>query len=147
MKTQKARAHSVAAASFGRVRSRRGLFACPAIVRSAAPNSSLQVACIGVGGMGGSTMKSVASHAKVKIVALCEVDERTLTRPALTYPDASRHRDWREDAHRLRTRRRSSPWHGWQRSSLCCPHAPTPMQATCSEELGAGASNDCRTSE
>src|SRR5438094_7562810 len=73
-----------------------GLFGCPAILRGAAPNSLLQVACIGVGGMGGNTMKSVASHPKVKIVALCDVDERTLELASKTYPDASRHKDWRE---------------------------------------------------
>lgn len=73
-----------------------GVLGFPAILRSASPNSLLQVACIGVGGMGGSTMKSVASHAKVKVVALCDVDDRHLEPAAKTYPDASRHRDWRE---------------------------------------------------
>jgi predicted dehydrogenase len=72
------------------------IFGCPAILRSAAPNSQLQVACIGVGGMGGNTMKSVASHAKVKIVALCDVDGKTLEGAGKTYPDASRHKDWRD---------------------------------------------------
>jgi predicted dehydrogenase len=72
------------------------VLSCPAILRSAAPNSMLQVACIGVGGMGGSTMKGVASHEKVKITALCDVDSRTLESVGKTYPDASRHRDWRE---------------------------------------------------
>src|SRR5688500_5193646 len=72
------------------------LFACPAILKSAAPNSLLQVACIGVGGMGGSTMKGVASHAKVKITALCDLDAKTLDTAANTYADASKHRDWRE---------------------------------------------------
>jgi predicted dehydrogenase len=72
------------------------LLGCPAILRSAAPNSMLQVACIGVGGMGGSTMKSVASHPKVKIVALCDVDQRFMDAAAKDHPDASRHRDWRE---------------------------------------------------
>src|SRR6187431_1802049 len=68
----------------------------PAIVRSAQQNSLLQVACIGVGGMGGNTMKSVASHPKVKIVALCDVDQRTLETAAKAYPEASTHTDWRE---------------------------------------------------
>lgn len=68
----------------------------PAILRSAAPNSMLQVASIGVGGMGGATMKGVASHAKVKIVALCDVDAGFLGEAAKTYPDALRERDWRE---------------------------------------------------
>src|SRR5262245_8342956 len=73
-----------------------GVFGCPAILRSAAPNSMLQVASIGVGGMGGSTMKGVASHSKAKIVALCDVDGRTLDAALAANPDASRHRDWRE---------------------------------------------------
>src|SRR5260221_9237931 len=72
------------------------VFGAPAILRSAAPNSLLQVACIGVGGMGGATMKSVASHPKVKIVALCDVDASTLEAAGKEYPDASRHKDWRE---------------------------------------------------
>jgi predicted dehydrogenase len=46
--------------------------------------------------MGASTMKNVASHPKVKITALCDVDERYLDPAAKTYPDASRHKDWRE---------------------------------------------------
>ena len=69
---------------------------CPAILRSAAPNSILQVACIGVGGMGGATMRSVASHARVKIVALCDVDARSLRNAAKKFPEASQHKDWRE---------------------------------------------------
>jgi predicted dehydrogenase len=72
------------------------VFTAPAILRSAAPNSMLQVASIGVGGMGGSTMKGVASHSKVKIVALCDVDARTLEAAGKEHTDASRHRDWRE---------------------------------------------------
>src|SRR5262245_50498313 len=77
------------------------IFGAPAILNgtaanAAAANGMLQVACIGVGGMGGNTMKSVASHPKVKIVALCDVDERTLAQAGAAYPDASRHKDWRE---------------------------------------------------
>ena len=71
-------------------------FASPAIVRSASTNSMLQVASIGVGGMGGSTMKSVATHPKVKVVALCDVDDKYLDQVAKAFPDASRHKDWRE---------------------------------------------------
>src|SRR5262245_6393467 len=72
------------------------VFAAPSIVRSATQNSVLQVACIGVGGMGGSTMKGVASHPKVKIVALCDRDSGTLEAAGKEYPEASRHRDCRE---------------------------------------------------
>jgi predicted dehydrogenase len=54
------------------------------------------VACIGVGGMGASTMTNVGSHPKVKIVALCDVDRAYMDKAATTFPEASRHRDWRE---------------------------------------------------
>ena len=68
----------------------------PAVLRSASPNSMLQVACIGVGGMGGNTMKSVASHPKVRIAALCDVDANFLDQAAKAHPEASKHKDWRE---------------------------------------------------
>ncbi len=70
--------------------------ACPAILRSASPNSKLQVACIGVGGMGGNTMKNVATHSNVKIVALCDVDSNYLAQAADRFPAASKYKDWRE---------------------------------------------------
>ncbi len=68
----------------------------PAILRSASPNSKLQVACIGVGGMGGRTLASIASHEGVKVTALCDVDASFLEKAAATHRDASRHKDWRE---------------------------------------------------
>src|SRR3954466_6960852 len=72
------------------------VFGAPAILKSAAPNSQLQVASIGVGGMGGATMKGVASHQKVKVIAMCDVDNRTLQAATKEHPDAQLHRDWRE---------------------------------------------------
>jgi len=72
------------------------VFGAPAILKSAAPNGMLQVASIGVGGMGGSTMKGVSSHKKVKIVAMCDVDERTLQTASKLHPDATNYVDWRE---------------------------------------------------
>ena len=68
----------------------------PAVLKSASPNAKLQVACIGVGGMGGSTMKSVASHAKVAITGLCDVEQRTLGVAARNFPEAVAVADWRE---------------------------------------------------
>ena len=55
---------TTAAASFG----------FPAILRSASPNSMLHVANVGVARMGGNTMRSVATHKQVKIVAIWYVD-------------------------------------------------------------------------
>ncbi|MCB1277556.1 Gfo/Idh/MocA family oxidoreductase [Prosthecobacter sp.] len=68
----------------------------PAILRSASPNSMLQVASVGVARMGGNTMRSVASHPKVKIVALCDVDARYIAQAAKDFPDAKQIKDWRD---------------------------------------------------
>ncbi|APZ95821.1 Gfo/Idh/MocA family protein [Fuerstiella marisgermanici] len=73
-----------------------GVIGSPAIVRSASLNSKLQVACIGVGGMGGATMNNVASHPNVQITALCDVDSKYLAAASGKHPDASKHKDWRE---------------------------------------------------
>jgi predicted dehydrogenase len=68
----------------------------PAITRCASPNSLLNVASVGVAKMGGNTMRSVASHKQVQIVALCDVDAKHLAEGAALHPKASQHRDWRE---------------------------------------------------
>jgi predicted dehydrogenase len=68
----------------------------PAITRCQSPNSLLQVASIGVARMGGNTMRSVASHRGVRIVAICDVDADHLAMGAEAQPQASQHRDWRE---------------------------------------------------
>lgn len=81
-----ARSAGVATATFG----------FPGLLRGAAPNSKLRVACIGVGGMGGATMRAVASHPAVEIVALCDVDKPVLNEAAEKYPAASTHIDWRD---------------------------------------------------
>lgn len=73
-----------------------GALGFPAVLRSASPNSHLQVACVGVGGRGGIGLRSVSTHPKVKIVALCDVDERSLGAAAKQFPDAARFQDWRE---------------------------------------------------
>lgn len=68
----------------------------PAILRSASPNSMLQVASIGVARMGGNTLRSVASHDKVKITALCDVDDRHMAMATKTFKGTTQVRDWRE---------------------------------------------------
>ncbi|MCB1090979.1 MAG: Gfo/Idh/MocA family oxidoreductase [Verrucomicrobiae bacterium] len=73
-----------------------GVLGFPAILRSASPNSKLQVASIGVGGMGGNTMKSVATHPAVQIVAVCDVDQKTLEVAAKSFAGSVAERDWRE---------------------------------------------------
>ncbi|MCF7669737.1 MAG: Gfo/Idh/MocA family oxidoreductase [Verrucomicrobia bacterium] len=76
----------------------------PLISRSLAQsaNSKLNHACIGVNGMGLSDLYSIAKGEKVRIAAICDVDERHLTHAAeilkneFDQPDVRKYRDWRE---------------------------------------------------
>ena len=59
------------------------------------PGELLNVACIGVGGMGGSDLKSVSSARNVRIVALCDVDAGILGSAAQKHEQARTFADWR----------------------------------------------------
>jgi len=62
-----------------------------------APNSRLQLAAVGVGGMMGfTTLSGIAADPMVDVVALCDVDENHLNQAAAKYPQARKYRDWRE---------------------------------------------------
>jgi hypothetical protein len=77
-----------------------GLFAggvalgAPAILRGQHLNSRVHVACIGVGGKGSSDVDETAA-AGGAIVALCDVDSRSLRAKAAKYPDARTYVDFR----------------------------------------------------
>jgi len=57
------------------------------------PNEKLNIAVIGVGGRGGSNLGDVSSE---NIVALCDVNEKTLKRAAEKHPQAKTYADWRK---------------------------------------------------
>jgi predicted dehydrogenase len=57
------------------------------------PSDTLNVACIGVGGMGFNDVKGMAHE---NIYALCDVDSRNLEKAALAFPQARRYSDYRE---------------------------------------------------
>ncbi|HEX5053356.1 MAG TPA: Gfo/Idh/MocA family oxidoreductase [Planctomycetota bacterium] len=59
------------------------------------PLATLDVACIGVGGMGGSDLASVAACRNVRIAALCDVDRNHLDAAAKLHPDAKTFADYR----------------------------------------------------
>lgn len=71
-------------------------FILPSGLRAAAPNSKLCHACIGVTRMGGNDLKSLQSHPRLQIVALCDVDTKHLEQAAKLVPDARLYTDWRE---------------------------------------------------
>lgn len=59
-----------------------------------APSDKLNVAGIGVGGMGASNLKNLAGTEN--IVALCDVDDSYAAKTYATYPNAKRYRDYRQ---------------------------------------------------
>lgn len=58
--------------------------------------SKLRTAHIGVGGMGGADLGSIASHGAVEVAALCDIDSGNLARAAAGHPNAKTFRDYRE---------------------------------------------------
>ena len=68
-------------------------FAAPAILRARNVNDKLNVACIGVGGRGGSHLPALATE---NVVAICDVFEPTLDRVGLQYPHAKKFVDFRK---------------------------------------------------
>lgn len=59
-------------------------------------NAKFRTAHVGVGGMGGSDLNSIASHPEVEIAALCDVDQNRLAEPAKRFSDAKTFSDYRE---------------------------------------------------
>ncbi len=68
----------------------------PQFAFSASPNGKLRTAHIGVGGMGGSDLRSISSHKMVEVAALCDVDAKRLEEAHKKHPQAKTFRDFRE---------------------------------------------------
>ncbi len=71
-------------------------FLLPSALRAVAPNSKLNHASIGVGGMGANDLKTFQRHPRVEIAAICDVDTKHLDAAAKVAPNARRYTDWRE---------------------------------------------------
>ncbi|NMC41936.1 MAG: Gfo/Idh/MocA family oxidoreductase, partial [Bacteroidales bacterium] len=59
-----------------------------------APSDKLNIACVGIGGMGNSNLRAVAPTEN--IVALCDVDWGYSKKVFETYPNAKQYWDWRK---------------------------------------------------
>lgn len=68
----------------------------PAVVRGRNLNGQVQVAAVGVNGMGFSDFSNIASHEKVKHVALCDVDLQRFDKAEEKAKDAKKFQDFRE---------------------------------------------------
>ena len=56
----------------------------------------LNVAAVGVGGMGANDLGEVASHPETVIMAICDVDSNKLNQAGAKHPNATKFRDYRE---------------------------------------------------
>jgi len=67
----------------------------PSSVWALAKNQKLRTAHIGVSGMGAEDLESIASHAMVEVVALCDVDSNALEAAKKLHPNAAIYSDYR----------------------------------------------------
>ena len=65
-------------------------------VQGSGLNEKLRTAHIGVGGMGGADLGSIASHSQVEVAALVDVDANTLKGASQKHPGAETFADYRE---------------------------------------------------
>jgi predicted dehydrogenase len=70
-----------------------GVYVAPAFLRAQSPNSKLNIAMIGVGGKGGDNYNGVKGE---NIVAICDVDTKTLDKAAERTPGAKKFQDYRK---------------------------------------------------
>ncbi|GJM23265.1 MAG: NADH-dependent dehydrogenase [Planctomycetota bacterium] len=71
------------------------LAGCASAPRLMTAGTRMRHACVGVGGMGGADLNHFGAHPDVDIVALCDVDSRTLAKAAAQFPTARVYADWR----------------------------------------------------
>jgi predicted dehydrogenase len=78
---------------------RSTLVTAPFFIRdllSKPPSGTVSLASFGASGMAFSTLDGIASHSKVKLICVAEVDSDRLQRVQNKYPDARLYQDWRE---------------------------------------------------
>ena len=56
------------------------------VIAMSKTGDKLRTAHIGVGGMGGADLASIASHPDVVVVGLCDVDSNAIVKAAADYP-------------------------------------------------------------
>jgi predicted dehydrogenase len=68
----------------------------PAIVSCRSPNSKISHAAIGTANMAHEDLLGLATHPKIEIAALCDIDADYLAAAKKEFPSAKVYRDWRE---------------------------------------------------
>ena len=70
--------------------------ASPKLLRAASPNDRMRVAFIGVGGRGGANLATINATDSIDVVALCDVQQKSLDSAAARFPDATAYLDFRQ---------------------------------------------------
>ncbi len=70
--------------------------AFPAVVKSANPNSKLQVVSVGADGMAFTDIKNIGAHAAVKYVGFCDIDSDRFEKVDKAFPGTPHFADFRE---------------------------------------------------
>jgi predicted dehydrogenase len=68
----------------------------PSILRSASPNSTLQVAVVGCNGQGFADLTRIGDHAQVKFAGFCDVDTARFDKADGKFPGVAHFQDYRE---------------------------------------------------
>lgn len=69
---------------------------CPAVLRSAPDSKTINLAFIGAGGRGNANIRTITKDPNVRVVALCDVNRRSLDLQSKAFPDARRFTDFRK---------------------------------------------------
>lgn len=72
------------------------LLGFPAVLRSASPNSTLQIAVVGCKGQGLSDLKRTGDHQRVKFAGFCDVDSTRFDEADEKFPGVAHFQDYRE---------------------------------------------------
>jgi predicted dehydrogenase len=70
--------------------------AAPAVVRGRDLNGRLQIACVGVDGMGYTDIAATGTHPKVAFVGFCDIDGNRFARADAKYPGVPHFADYRQ---------------------------------------------------
>ena len=60
------------------------------------PSETIQIAGVGIGGVGHGQIQSIGKQPGTRIAALCDVDQVYAAKTYQVYPEARRYRDYRE---------------------------------------------------
>ncbi|HAP06370.1 MAG TPA: gfo/Idh/MocA family oxidoreductase, partial [Planctomycetaceae bacterium] len=101
-----------------------GLLGAPGVLRAANRHKQLNVAAVGVNGMGWSDLNNIGTHAGVHFAGFCDIDSSRFDKADAAYPGVKHWADYREMFDQLGT--------GFDAVIVSTPdhmHAPVAMAA------------------